>query len=116
VRLHSVVKSKDIENEIRASIKLRGTDAQENILQILRHGKLFGANYYFFDMELCAFNLEMYALELWKPTSTESSPWTVDSNIRMPYVWAIMTQIASGLAFIHANDEIHRDLKPANGT
>jgi serine/threonine protein kinase len=72
-------------------------------------------------MELCEFNLETYIPHLWEPTSLEKltlvdqSPLIVKLESRIKYIWAIMCQIAKGVAFIHQQKEVHRDLKPRNG-
>ena len=114
------MKLEDIRNEERAVLKLCGAGVHPNIVTVLRLGLLRNSPYYFFDMELCDYNLEMYIQALWKPTNLEMSSLdssnkpTVDPEPRMRFVWSIMSQIASGVGFIHNNGEIHRDLKPRN--
>ena len=110
----------DVQNEVRAVLKLCAPGTHENIVVVLRHGTLFNSPYYFFDMQLCDFNLESYSQRLWKHIHDESTGMTSRGNIsyyntRLLDVWIIMRQIANGVAFIHGLDEIHRDLKPRNG-
>ena len=112
----------DIQNEIRAVEKLCSPSrAHENIVAVLRHGSLHNSPHYFFDMDLCDFNLEQYIPLLWEPTSLEKVNLTsqlrghVSLGSRTIYIWAIMCQIAKGLSFIHGQKEVHRDLKPRNG-
>ena len=115
------MRPKDIQNEVRAVDKLREAGTHENIVIVLRHGPLHNSPYYFFDMELCDFNLDHYIPQLWEPTSLETMHLgaqhkpIVDWNLRMKHIWVIMSQIAEGVTFIHLHDEIHRDLKPKNG-
>lgn len=49
-----------IANEIRVVEKLCKDGAHPNIMMILKHGWLNTDQYYFFDMELCAMNLENF--------------------------------------------------------
>lgn len=69
-------------------------------------------------MELCDFNLETFANTLWKPAAWEdmltNRSEIFDNDSRMKQIWFIMTQVASGVQFIHRQQEIHRDLKPEN--
>ena len=111
-------------NEKRAVVKLCQAGAHENIVQLLRHGTFHndsGWEYYYLDMELCEYNLEVYARDLWTPNSIEKmlsdacSESLLDVKPRMRYIWVIMSQISNGVAFLHRHKEIHRDLKPRNG-
>jgi serine/threonine protein kinase len=112
----------DMKSERRAINKLCLHNRHINIVFVLRHGWLGDSGNYFFDMELCDYNLETYIkLKLWKPTHFEKR--LLDSNgdppidvvPRMKYIWIIMKDIASGVHYIHQEKEIHRDLKPKNG-
>ena len=76
----------DMNNEIRAAVKLCTVGQSGNTIEVIRCGQLPRYPYFFIDMELCDFNLETYIL-----------------------------QFANGVAFIHRNNEVHRDLKPRNG-
>jgi serine/threonine protein kinase len=124
LRLNAMLRIEDVENEIRAVNKLcSAAKAQgENIVIVIRHGTLSSSLYYFFDMELCNFNLEHYITVLWQPNNLEKmySGWktqsTVDWGSRLMEIWIIMSQIAHGVAFMHRQKEVHRDLKPRNGT
>lgn len=87
----------------------------------MRDGELPKSRNVFIDVELCAFNLETYARELWAPAGLERLSLDdggipkVDSRLRMPYIWVIMIQLASAIHFIHSLRQIHRNLKPRNG-
>src|SRR5271169_5762753 len=112
----SWMKREDVQNEIRAVEKLCKPGTHKNIVTVLRHGPLDNSPFYYFDMELCDFNLETFSESLWKPatweemlTSTEK-PFDIDS--RMKTIWSMMSQIASGVLFIHLQQEVRRDLKP----
>lgn len=93
-------------NEVRAIDKLC-KHRHENIVTVLRHGWL-NSSYYFFDMELCEMNLEQY---ISGELNTSSVPETYDAT----EILNIITQVTSGLDFIHNHAEVHRDLKPRNG-
>ena len=79
----------------------------------MQYGELPNSSHVFIDMELCDVNLEDYNKANWVVMrSTEFisySKWAVE-------IWTIMKDIASGLEFIHGNNEVHRDLKPRNGS
>lgn len=114
VRPFSGVGKEDIENEVRAIIKLCKT-MHPNIVQVFNDGPLQpDSAYYCIDMELCEFTLERY-------TSCENVPhlenWrTVRSNPDFPAdVVPIIRDIVNGLVFIHSTHEVHRDLSPQNG-
>jgi serine/threonine protein kinase len=65
-------------------------------------------------MELCSQDLGMYVREnqLISVLSSPAAPVSIMG--RLACVLDILHQIASGLVFIHKNDEIHRDLKLEN--
>ena len=77
------------------------------MIEVFRHGILPNSPYYFFDMELCTFNLKQHAADIW-------SSFFVDWYSGLRYLWVIMGQIADGVSFIHEKNEVHRDLKPNN--
>ena len=122
IRLGAFLSAKEIQNEVRAVNKLcLESVAHENVVAVYRHGNLVKSPaVYFFDMELCKFNLETYIPRLWESTSLEKvalvdqSPLVVKLESRIKYIWAIMCQIAKGVAFIHRQKEVHRDLKLRN--
>jgi serine/threonine protein kinase len=93
--------------EIQAIAKLcDGTN--DNIVKVIRTGNFENLTFAYIDMELCDLSLEDYIKGAWLVYPVNGPP----DEFR---VWDIMTQIASGLAFVHAKNEIHRDLKPSNG-
>ena len=72
VGVDSNVRTEEMNSEIRAVVKLCTPGGHKNIIAVLRHGKLPNSHYYFFDMELCEFNLEQYINLLWQPTDLET--------------------------------------------
>lgn len=106
---------KDIENEIRAIEKICGHNTHQNIVEVLRVGKLRAEPYYFIDMELCDMNLENYIYRT--SPSTDALPRfvkTASSSVKASQIWNVMRQVVSGVVFIHSHNEIHRDVKPSN--
>jgi len=111
----------DVQNEIRAVDKLCEMGSHQNIVSVLQHGRLNNSASYFFDMELCDFNLETYAQTLWPQTTWEAmlkpdDKSIVDLNMRIKQIWKVMKEIACGVLFIHLQGEVHRDLKPGNSS
>jgi len=112
-----------VQNEVRAVLSICDED-HANIVKVLRHGILRNTDWpvYFFDMELCDYNLDTYIQKLWIPSDLEQLLYhscdesIVDAKPRLRYVWVIMTQIASGVSFLHSKCMVHRDLKPRNGS
>jgi serine/threonine protein kinase len=96
-----------VRNEIRAMTKLCD-GSNENIIEVIRTGDFEDLSYAYIDMELCDLNLEEYIRSKWALQPVEGAPSELD-------IWDIMSQISSGIAFVHAKNEIHRDLKPSNG-
>jgi serine/threonine protein kinase len=73
---------------------------------------------YFIDMELCDLNLETYIYGGSVSTIEENAlhfRQLPSSPLKVEQIWGIVTDITSGLAYIHDHGEVHRDLKPANG-
>jgi len=97
----------EIENEIRAVTKLCSGNEHANVVAALRSGKLPGSPYYFIDMELCDFNLEIYIANQWIND--------LEKKYRARQVFTILSDISNGVAFLHSHDEVHRDMKPRNG-
>ena len=83
----------------------------KNIVSALRHGKVRYSPYYFFDMELCDFNLATH-IHKWRQTVPENG---VNGLLRLAEIGNIITDITNGIAFVHLHGETHRDLKPRNG-
>jgi serine/threonine protein kinase len=68
-------------------------------------------------MELCDMNLSDYIQSAIPADPTKSLPQFVkgggpDSLLQ---IWTVMSQIASGVEYIHCEHQIHRDIKPGNG-
>lgn len=115
----------DIENEARAITSLTQRGGHPNVVTILKHGWLRGT-LYAIDMELCNLSLDDYitgARHLFKDgKSPDCSLFPVfagpgiSAAERMLNTWTIMTQVASGLEYIHDHGQVHRDLKPSNSS
>ena len=82
--------------------------SHSNIITVFSHGEFPNGSYAFIDMELCDLSLDEYIKSKWSVSPVEGPP-------KEYQIWNVMEQIASGLSFIHKNNEIHRDLKPSNG-
>ena len=104
-----------MENEVKAA-KCLGTKSHPNIIQVFEHGVLDQVNY-FIDMELCDLNLR----EFLRGEKVKPDDWFLhwpieDLGGRLFFIVALLQEIANGLHFIHAHDQVHRDLKPENST
>jgi serine/threonine protein kinase len=109
----------EVDNEIRAIMKLCVKRAHKNIVSVLKLGELPNSSYYFIDMELCDLNLAVYIHRTDVPNPSESLPYFMkdaSSHHKALQIWNIMKQIAGGIKYIHGQDLVHRDVKPANGT
>ena len=109
--------TEDVEAELRNISKLCTESRDKNIVAVFKHGRLTH-EYYYIDMQFCEINLDTYIYRQWSSEMKGKLPQFTDSvvpEIRMQQVWEIMTDIASGVAFIHSQSHIHRDLKPRNG-
>jgi serine/threonine protein kinase len=125
VRQIGQVTKSDIENESRVVKLLMENGGHENIVTILSHGFIQSFDYYYIDMELCDMTLKDYidywagSKELPLETSLDLAPSVICNDcsllLQMRNVWAIASQIAAGLEFMHSHHQIHRDLKPGNG-
>ena len=98
----------EAKNEVRAIEKLSKDGGHPNIVPVLNHGAI--CDRYFFDMELCDFNLMDYIMKC-----REMTDGVGDSPVRFAETGCIFKDISHGIAFTHLQGEIHRDLKPRNG-
>jgi serine/threonine protein kinase len=107
-----------VEKEVRAIQRLCGPGAHVNIVQVFNHGLLWDFPYYYIDMELCEMNLQDYIQSTTPADPSKSLPRFIkggggtDSLLQ---IWTVMSQIGSGVEYIHCEDQIHRDIEPANG-
>lgn len=102
-------------NEFRAIEKLCVKNSSEPLIRVYRFGKLVDSPYFYIDMELCDFSLEIYIYEIGiSRASGLHSPRCFPSSRDTNSIWVTMRDISEGLAFIHRNSEVHRDLKPTN--
>jgi serine/threonine protein kinase len=70
---------------------------------------------YFIDMELCELDLHEYAQrDKCAPTLPD---WRIarEEDRLLPIIRGILTQILSGLVYIHGRNEVHRDLNQLTG-
>jgi serine/threonine protein kinase len=105
----------DIENEIRAIKKLCVEKSHDHIVVVHDLGCM-GPNsvVYYVDMELCAMNLEQYIQGSLQIPDLLDWRLPVDAD-GVQDIISLFEQIMSGVAFIHAEDEVHRDLNPQDG-
>ena len=75
-----------------------------SLVTLFRYGEI-DASVFYIDMELCAGSLEDFMADRRRS----------GVSIAIDEILSIMTQIANGLFYIHAEKEVHRDLKPRNG-
>ena len=119
IRLVGDATSTEIQNEARAVEKL-SQSGMKNVVTVIGFGKFLNSPYFFFDMELCDFNLENYIFRRLEPGLTETIDSFANPNLQGPGshmipIWKIMLDICCGVKFIHNLGEVHRDLKPRNG-
>src|SRR5271154_1812290 len=103
-----------IDNEIRVLTKLCSNGGHQNIITILQHGWLNKGERYYFDMELCAMSLEDFISGSYRTALGDDyfQPIHIASGLETFNLWRIMSDITSGLEYIHSLREVHRDLKP----
>jgi serine/threonine protein kinase len=92
----------------------------QNVVQIIRRRMLLNNDRYIIDMEVLELSLTnyLYSPHMAPLNLQRDSPY-YGNNLteeKSGTVWEIMSQIASGLRFIHQNDVVHGNLKPSNGS
>jgi len=106
-----------LRKEVMAIKNLCGPGAHVNIVQVMAHGPLLNAPYYFIDMELCDLNLDDYIHRAPSVKLSELMPYIIrgTGSASPLQIWVVMSQIAVGVEYIHQKGHVHRDIKPANG-
>jgi serine/threonine protein kinase len=124
IRVQSTLEDVEYEVAIPESLLKR---RHENIIEILNHGWLETARkIYFIDMELAEFSLADYIDYVFGKKMIPTRLRPVDraaidlarnrvASVRHLFAtWAIGSQIAAGLAFLHGANVVHRNLRPQN--
>jgi len=116
--LPSLREKERVKREVLAIQKLCGQGAHRNIVQVVDHGLIWNYGYYYIDMELCDMSLNDYLHPKLPPDPSASLPCFIEGggSNSLIQMWTIMSQIASGLEYIHRKGHVHRDIKPANGS
>lgn len=106
-----------MQKEVQAIKRLCGPGAHVNIVQVLNHGYLSNAPFYYIDMEFGDLNLHDYIHGQTSPNPSESIPYFIREagSVSSLQIWVVMSQIAAGVEYIHRKGHVHRDIKPANG-
>ena len=107
-----------MQKEVQAIRKLCGPGAHRNIVQVLNHGQLLNAPYYYIDMEFCDLNLHDYIHQNTNPEAAQSTiPYFTrgTGSASSLQIWVVMSHIAAGVEYVHRKGHVHRDIKPANG-
>ena len=122
---------KDVQNELRAIKKLCQDNWHPNLVSVFGHGQFFDRKsqltFFYIDMELCDFNLHdaIQNRQLLSQTITDS-PAVGDgthATVRdmlpreqeLECMMKMLSDLTSGIVFMHGLGEVHRDLKPHNG-
>lgn len=122
---------KDVQNELRAIDKLCQDNSHPNLVSVWGHGQFFDSNarlsWFYMDMELCDFDLHAaiqnrQLLFLVKnpaqATATDLRTFSVQYMLsredELECLMKLLSDVTSGLAYMHGLGEVHRDLKPHN--
>ena len=106
-----------VKNEAHNISTLASKVPHPNLIQVFRHGSLTSClrpppynvlPYYYVDMELGRHSLYNYIR-----TRFHSTPQDLPSTAE---VWNILSQLASGIEYMHKRGVFHRDIKPDNRT
>jgi len=118
LRVFGQVTQNDIDSEIRAIALLCMHYRHPNIVPVLDYGGLGSLgrpSECYIDMELCYGDLSGFL-----STYPNDAPFLQQTESEFCRSLAgrvtILSQIASGIIFIHSNGQVHRDLKPSNST
>lgn len=88
-----------------------------NLIQVINLGEFQRYPYYRIDMELCALNLHDYIHSRQEFDGIHGLPpfiSNLDPLDKSIQILNIITQVASGLNYIHHFREVHMSLKPSN--
>jgi len=90
-----------LQKEVMAIKNLCEPGAHVNIVQVLAHGQLPNAPYYFIDMELCDWNLHNYShnQNYWRFTDFFTKSSNRPKHASNLTVWSISLQLGHFLSF-----------------
>jgi serine/threonine protein kinase len=122
---------KDVQNELRAIKKLCQDNSHPNLVSVFGHGQFFDhksqLTFFYIDMELCDFNLHdaIQNRQLLCQTSTDlptvrgrihaTVRYMLSREQELECMMKMLSDLTSGIVFMHGLGEVHRDLKPHNG-
>src|SRR5271155_1219168 len=88
----------EIDNEVRVMTKLGSNGGHRNIIIILQHGWINKDQWYYFDMELCAMNLQDFIYEKYITAlgNPYFDPISVGDEPKCLRLWNIMLDITRG--------------------
>ena len=122
---------KDVQNELRAIKKLCQDNSHPNLVSVFGHGQFFDRKsqltWFYIDMELCDFNLHdaIENRQLLRQTRTDlptvgdgtraTVRYMLSREQELECMMKMLSDLTSGIVFMHGLGEVHRDLKPHNG-
>ena len=122
---------KDVQNELRAIKKLCQDNSHPNLVSVFGHGQFFDRKsqltFFYIDMELCDFNLHDAIQNRQLLSHTRTDLPTIGDGTRaavkdmlsreqeLECMMKMLSDLTSGIVFMHGLGEVHRDLKPHNG-
>lgn len=108
----------DVRNELQVIDKLYRPGVR-NIVAVFGHGEIQAGSLFYLDMELCELDLATFLQNKWTSTAWERGPriqlQSLGPSDEVTQVRQILTDIVTGIAYIHSQNQVHRDLKPQNG-
>jgi len=106
------IQERALKKEVDAIKKLCGLGTHINIVQVFNHGLMSNPALYFIDMELCHLTLHNFIHQN-APLGGPSPDCFTGGSVTQ--IWDVMSQITSGVEYVHREGQVHRDIKPKNG-